>query len=149
MFDGTDLSMAYGSIYESSAPPAPIVQSVKPQQPTMEIPQSTASHSQAPEVSYQPPAAMYVQQPATSQQHTFNNVNDVSFWDKLATKRPEVLKLFMFALVVLLALSMDHIASHYLANYISKTILTDMQELFVRLSYPVMIFLVIWIMKAA
>jgi hypothetical protein len=140
MFDGTDLSLAYGSAYEAPAPPAPIVQSSKPQPPPEVI-------TQAPEIPYNPPNAMYTQQtpsPPPSLKH-----EDVSFWDRLAKKRGDVIKLFMFALVILLALSMDHMATHYLANYISKTILTDTQELFVRLSYPVFIILVIWIIKAS
>lgn len=149
MFDGTDLSLAYGSIYEAPAPPAPIVQSTKPQPPPAHAPLvAQESRAQAPDVSYDPPAAMYTQQTATAPAALLKS-EDVSFWDRLAKKRAEVIKLFMFALVILLALSMDHMASHYLTNYISKTILTDTQELFVRLSYPVFILLVIWIIKAS
>jgi hypothetical protein len=151
MFDGTDLSLAYGSIYEAPAPPAPIVQSAKPQPPPiqqMPSQQPMDSRAQAPDVTYDPPVAMYTQQTATPSPSLLKS-EDVSFWDRLAKKRADVLKLFMFAMVILLALSMDHMASHYLTNYISKTILTDTQELFVRLSYPIFILLLIWIIKAS
>ncbi len=169
MFEGTDISLAYGAAYDPSPQSlaAPVVSSnSKPQPPqlavnnVMNMPQqpvqqqmahetATTSHAQAPEVLYHPPAAMYAQQPATAPTaYPVMHYEEVSFWDKLAKKRGDVLKLFMFALVILLALSLDHMAVHYLTNYISKTILTDTQELLVRLSYPIIIVLVIWVMKA-
>jgi hypothetical protein len=157
MFEGTDISLAYGAAYDPNPQPlaAPIVSSnTKPQPPQQQqVAQETAttSHAQPPELAYQPPLAMYTQQPSPAPTMAYPTVpyEEVSFWDKLARKRGDVLKLFMFALVILLALSLDHMAVHYLTNYISKTILTDTQELLVRLSYPIIIVLVIWIMKAS
>ncbi len=170
MFEGTDISLAYGAAYDPSPqslaapmvssnskpqPPQLAVNNVMnmPQQPVHHVQQETAttSHAQPPEVSYQPPVAMFAQQPTPTPTVAYPAVQyeEVSFWDKLARKRGDVLKLFMFALVVLLALSLDHMAVHYLTNYISKTILTDTQELLVRLSYPIIIVLVIWVMKAS
>lgn len=167
MFEGTDISLAYGAAYDPNPQTlsAPLVSSnTKPQPPQMAVQQvmnmpqqahqvhetATTSHAQAPEVPYQPPTAMFAQQQpnATPQSYVAGYHEEVSFWDKLARKRGDVQKLFMFALVILLGLSLDHMAVHYLTNYISKTILTDTQELLVRLSYPIIIILVIWVMKA-
>lgn len=150
MFEGTDLSMAYGSMYEPMKPaaPAPVV----PQPPSMPPPQleaipvATASHAQPPEIPYQPPMAMYAQQsPAAKPMQT---VVDDSMWNRLAAKKWEVVKLLVLSFVVLLGISMDRLCSHYLSSYLSKAFLSEGQEFLVRLGYPVMILLVLWILKA-
>jgi hypothetical protein len=71
-----------------------------------------------------------------------------SFWDRMAMKRPEVIKLGVFALVIVLAIALERIGTHYLGKYLSDNIFTDMQELMLRLSYPILVFLVIWIIKS-
>jgi hypothetical protein len=71
-----------------------------------------------------------------------------SFWDKMTIKRPEVMKLAIFSLVIVLAIAIDKMTSHYLSKYISENIFTDFQEFMVRLSYPVLIFLLLWILKS-
>jgi hypothetical protein len=74
--------------------------------------------------------------------------NSYSFWDKMTIKRPEVMKLAIFSLVIVLAIAIDKMTSHYLSKYISENIFTDFQEFMVRLSYPVLIFLLLWILKS-
>jgi hypothetical protein len=153
MFDGTDLSLAYGG---ASYEPLPSQQAL-PQQmqmpaaqppppPPMELPQSTMSHSQAPDVSYAPPLAMYAQQP--TQQYVPVAPPQDSLWDRISQKKVDVLKLFLLALVVLLGVSMDRVVTHYLTTYIGKAFLSDLQELVVRMSYPIIILVVIWLIKA-
>jgi len=71
-----------------------------------------------------------------------------SFWDRMVFKRNEVIKLGIFSLVILLAISLDKIINNYLSKYLSETSLSDTQEFFIRLSYPILIFLIIWIMKS-
>lgn len=137
MFDGTDLSVAFGaSAYEAPPPITP------PPPPPIQIPE-VISHAQPPDIPYNPPAAMYMQQ-----QNTMVAPPQDSFWDKLSHKKVDVLKLFILAMVVLLGISMDRIATHYLTNYVGKAFLTETQEFLVRLSYPVIVLLVIWIIKA-
>lgn len=141
MFDGTDLSLAFGgNAYEPPAPspppPLPVAVPEVPQPPPI------ISHAQPPDIQYNPPAAMYM-----SQQQAMMPPQD-SFWDKIAQKRLDVLKLFILAMVVLLGISMDRIATHYMNNYVGKAFLTETQEFLVRLSYPVIVILVIWIIKA-
>ena len=58
------------------------------------------------------------------------------------------MKVMMFAFIILFAISMDKLFTHYISQYISQSILTDTQELLIRAAYPVAILLVIWIVKA-
>lgn len=89
---------------------------------------------------------MYIQQQATPAAAMVPPRE--SFWDRMAYKKNDVLKLFMLALVVLLGVSMDRTVTHYLTHYVGKAFLTETQEFLVRLSYPVMVLLVIWFIKA-
>lgn len=158
MFEGTDLSMAYGGynepsmsqlVYSPELPP-PAIQSVNqppPPQPPKKQPKVMVSVQQPSEVAYQPPEAMYTQQPPHSQGHPVQQQQE-SFFDRLSMRRYEVLKVFVFALIILFAISMDRFFSHYLAQYIAESVLTKNQEVLIRISYPVAIILVIWFIKA-
>lgn len=153
LFEGTDLSMAYSGFsdqqpFNQQAPPtAPTVQSMHlppvVQQPPPQAPRQMVSVQQPNEQPYNPPEAMYVQQPAVPQVQ-----QEDSFLDRLSAHRYDVLKVAMFAFVILLAISMDRFFNHYLSQYISQAILTTTQEVLVRVSYPVAILLVIWFVKA-
>lgn len=142
MFEGTSLDMAYSSIYEQASP---IQQMAPPPAPAPELPlpKSTSSHQTPPDMPFTNPNAMYAQQggkPVTQ-------VYEDSFMDKLGRKKWEVVKLIVLSLVVLLGISMDKVANHYLTLYISKSFLTDTQEFLVRMGYPITIVLVLWILK--
>lgn len=146
MFDGTDLSMAYGSMYELPQATPQMAVDVPQVHHTAEhpVPKSTASHAMPPDVPYNPPPAMHAQQPYAKISH-----HSESFWDKLVSKKIEVVKLVVLSLVVLLGISIDKMASHYLNGYIGKAFLSDTQEVLVRLSYPIAVVLVLWIIKAS
>lgn len=149
MFDGTDLSLAYGNSFEPAMPsPPPPPMNTSPQQhqpPAMEpvVSRAAASHAQPPDVSYAPPAAMYAKQPGPIAPP------EDSMWDRIAAKKWEVIKLVVLSLVVLLGISMDRVVTHYMTNYIGRSFLTDTQEFLVRLAYPVVIVLVMWFIKVA
>jgi membrane protein DedA with SNARE-associated domain len=66
----------------------------------------------------------------------------------MSGKRSEVVKLALFSLVIVLGISIDRMLTYYLSKYIGENILTDFQELLLRLSYPITIFLLLWIFKA-
>lgn len=147
MFDGTDLSMAYGSMYEMPpAPPQMAVNTHIPHTADLPLPKATASHAMAPqaEQQYSPPPAMYTQQQASRMSPQSDN-----FWDKLVAKKWDVIKLVVLSLVVLLGISMDKVVTHYLTGYISKGYLSDNQELVARMGYPVAVLLTLWVIKAA
>lgn len=158
MFEGTDLSMAFGGITSGgggmfdtptplgmvqtpSGPKALPTQPPPAPMPELTIPKSTASHALPPETSYDPPEAMYGQQPKAK-------VPPNSFWDRMNYKRFEVAKLVVFSLVILLAISLDRFTTHYLTQYFGQSFLTETQELLLRLAYPVVIILIIWLIKA-
>jgi len=63
-------------------------------------------------------------------------------------KRPEVIKLAVFSLVIVLAISIDRMTTHYLTKYITDNIFTNFQEFMLRLLYPVIVILLLWIIKA-
>lgn len=148
MFDGTDLSLAYGSSYDATPAFQPPVQTPPPAQaPPMEPMQSnkaTASHAMPPDTPYNPPNAMYGQQPAA----VVPSPPVESFWERMGSKKWELVKLVVLALVVLLGISLDRVTTHYMTNYISRAFLTETQEFLIRLGYPVVIILVLWIVKA-
>jgi len=79
-----------------------------------------------------------------------NNVeiNSDTFWNRFVSKKSEIYKLFLFSFVIIFAISIDKMLSHYLNKYINDNILTNMQEVFVRLAYPIVIILTLWILKA-
>ena len=84
-----------------------------------------------------------------------NNKNDIqqinnenTFWNRFINKKYEVFKLFLFSLVIVLAIGTDKVFVHYLNKYINENILTNLQELIVRIAYPILIILVLWIFKA-
>jgi len=178
MFDGADLSAAYGTSLSSDAhasnnydgsgngngnsflmassgsagmngghvvqlPPPP--QSSATEDIVLPPPAPGAtSHAMPPEVSYYPPTAMYARggTPAVSR-------GGDSMWDKLSSKKYDVLKLVVLSLVILLAMSSDRVVNFYLTKYINGGIFTTIQEFLVRLSYPLVVLVILWLIKAS
>jgi hypothetical protein len=85
---------------------------------------------------------------ANSKESFQNYRRDHTFWDKMSMKRSEVIKLGIFSLVIVLAIAIDRISTHYISRYLSDNILTNFQEFMLRLAYPVVVFLFLWIVKA-
>jgi|APGre2960657444_1045066.scaffolds.fasta_scaffold189020_1 hypothetical protein len=73
---------------------------------------------------------------------------EYNFLDRMNIKKTEVIKLALFSLVIVLGISIDRMLTHYLSRYINDNVLTDFQEVLLRLSYPITIFLLLWIFKA-
>jgi len=95
---------------------------------------------------------MQQQQPSQNttqqQQQMYKNKNDYNFLDRMNMKKSEVIKLALFSLVIVLGISIDRMLTYYVSKYINDNVLTDFQELLLRLSYPITIFLLLWIFKA-
>lgn len=70
-----------------------------------------------------------------------------SFFDRIAAKRFEILKVFSFALIIVLAISIDRVNTHYLTQYVTNSVLTNTQELLLRMSYPITVLIIIWLLK--
>ena len=128
MFDGGEL---YGTFQPEQPPPVekplPIIQ----QKNTPPPPKEMYYHEE-------PKQPIYIQQP---QQHSD------SFFDKIASKRFEILKVFSFALIIVLAISIDRVSTYYLTQYVTNSILTSTQELLLRTSYPITVLIIIWLLK--
>jgi|688.fasta_scaffold977525_1 hypothetical protein len=73
---------------------------------------------------------------------------EYSFWDRMTMSRPDVFKLVLLSFVIVLGISIEKFASHYITSYLTDNILSPIQEVLVRLSYPILIFLFIWIIKS-
>lgn len=136
----------YGApTYDPSIPPGPPAPAIQ----QMQEPGYAQPSSAQPSAS----AMALAQQPAP--QPTYNApqprqalYSGPSYWDRLAGKRGEVAKMIVLSLVVLLAISLDRMSSHYLTGYIGAAFLTTSQEFLVRLSYPLIVLLCLWMLKA-
>ena len=148
-FEGSDLASVYGGGYDQNGmpPPPPAMQAMNDQRPPVPpAAPAAASHAMPPEVAYNPPPAMYAQGAGASAPMAMYGP---SYWDRLASKRTEVLKLVALSLVFLLGLSLHHMAKSYLKGYINDAFLTPIQELLVRSSYPVAVIIALWLLKTS
>uniref|UniRef100_A0A6C0CFK7 Uncharacterized protein n=1 Tax=viral metagenome TaxID=1070528 RepID=A0A6C0CFK7_9ZZZZ len=148
LMDNSNLSDNYESADLSQQSPHPSQQSSQQsQQPSQQS--SQPPPQQAP--IYQPsipnfyPQQQVIQTPPKKQ---YQRAPEYSFWDRMAMSRNDVLKLFILSLIVVLGISIDRIGSHYIKQYLTDNVLSPIQEFIVRLSYPVIIFLFIWIIKS-
>jgi hypothetical protein len=91
---------------------------------------------------------MPTQQQQQQQSDQYRRKPEYNFIDRMNLKKTEVIKLALFSLVIVLGISIDRMLTYYLSRYISDNVLTDFQELLLRLSYPITIFLLLWIFKA-
>ena len=132
MFDGTDLSLVYGDMsQEQDAPQQPMQQPIQQAQVQPDTP-------------YNIPEQVYQQQ----QSKVIYKEPQISFWDKLGQTKGDVYKLFLFALVILIAIAFDRLIFTYLKQYIEENVVTGFNEFIVRLSYPIGVIVVIWLLKS-
>lgn len=94
------------------------------------------------------PQPLYATSPPQYMVQPRQKKTEYSFFDRMSLKKDEVIKLAIFSLVIVLGIAMDRIGTHYISKYLDENVLTDMQEFLLRLSYPVVIFLVLWMMKS-
>jgi len=140
----TELQQAYGGFEEETLAPQNNYEEKPPQK------QQPKYHD--------PPQNQYVVKPDNqsqefaqvvpqSTQRRSYNVG-YSFTDRMTMKRGDVLKLFVFALVIVLAIAIHKFGKHYMSKYLEQNVFTDFQEFMFRLSYPVVVLLTIWILKS-
>jgi hypothetical protein len=122
-----------GDLYGSFQPEEPVTQ--KQQLPPPPSPPPIQQKKQPDEAIY------YHHRPEPQQTE--------GFFDRIASKRFEILKVISFALIIVFAISIDRVNMHYLTQYVSNSILTGTQEFFLRLSYPVTVLIIIWLIKVA
>ena len=66
----------------------------------------------------------------------------------MALSRPDVFKLVLLSFVIVLGISIERIGYHYITQYLTDNILSPIQEFIIRVSYPIMIFIFLWIIKS-
>ena len=115
-------------------------QQPQPQQqaPPQQQPAPIIYYQPPPQQAPQPRKAVPVQQRAP----------EYSFWDRMMLSRNDVFKLMLLAFVVVLGISIEKLGSHYMNTYLSDNILSPLQEFIIRLSYPLLIFIFLWIIKS-
>ena len=121
-----------------------MMQQAPPQSQSMQIAQQQLAQQQMQQQQMQ-------QQQMQSQNNNDQNYKrrvEYNFLDRMNIKKTEVIKLALFSLVIVLGISIDRMLTYYVSRYINDNVLTDFQELLLRLSYPITIFLLLWVFKA-
>jgi len=139
-----------GSNGQQQALPPPQSQSMQIAQQQMAQQLANQQAQQIAQQQMQQQMMMPTQQMAQQQQQSdqYRRKPEYNFIDRMNLKKTEVIKLALFSLVIVLGISIDRMLTYYLSRYISDNVLTDFQELLLRLSYPITIFLLLWIFKA-
>ena len=70
-----------------------------------------------------------------------------SLIDRFVSKKKEVFKLVTMSMTILLAISVHFVLNDLIKNYIVNNNLSDNQELFTKIAYPLTILLIIWMFK--
>lgn len=156
----TELNMAYNindndnEDYEYSnnqiiQTPQPQQQVRKPQPPPIQqMPQEQSTEPLKQQFTNYDNQYHYQYQQPIQQQKQQSKYPEYSYWDRMVISRREVLKLFILSLVIILGISIEKIGYHYLSNYINSVDLSSLQEFLVRLSFPILIFIILWIIKS-
>ena len=127
-------------IQQSPIQQSPIQQSPIQQSPIQQLPINN---------SYYMNQVPIQQQQIIKKQQVYQQRNpEYSFWDRMALSRNDVFKLVLLAFVIVLGISIFQLGYHYLTQYLSDNILSSTQEFIVRISYPILIFLLLWIIKS-
>ena len=88
------------------------------------------------------------QAPVPQSQMRIQQTYQYSFWDRMVMSRREVMKLFILSIVIILGISLEKIGCHYINEYLTSNDLTYIQELLVRFSFPIIVFIILWIIKS-
>lgn len=68
----------------------------------------------------------------------------VGYFDKLISRRRDLLKLVMFCLIIILALSIHGTVKHYYRVFFDTNVMTGGKELLIRIAYPLAILFAMW-----
>jgi len=140
-------SQQHGGQQQQALPP-PQSQSMQIAQQQMAQQLANQQAQQIAQQQMQQQMMMPTQQQQQQQSDQYRRKSEYNFIDRMNLKKTEVIKLALFSLVIVLGISIDRMLTYYLSRYISDNVLTDFQELLLRLSYPITIFLLLWIFKA-
>lgn len=142
---GTQAHASHASPHASHAPSPPQSQSMNIAQQQMA---QQMANQQAQQIANQQLQQQMMNPQQSQSEQAYRRKPEYNFLDRMNLKKTEVIKLALFSLVIVLGISIDRMLTHYLSRYINDNVLTDFQEILLRLSYPITIFLVLWIFKA-
>ena len=89
-----------------------------------------------------------VQESFSNNYNYINRQYEYSFWDRMVMSKREVLKLFILSIVIILGISIEKVGFYYISLYLNSTDLSSFQEFLVRISFPLIVFLLLWIIKS-
>lgn len=162
----TDLNLAYSFNQEEEEPPLQIKASSKKSQMEhsyQQLQQQSQQQTQQqlptpPKLQMKPPSMdtseIPMMPPRQKPVEYFGNHNnqqrhpEYSFWDRMVMSKREVLKLFILSIVIVLGISLEKIGFHYINAYLSSNDLSTLQEFMIRLSFPIIVFILLWIIKS-
>ena len=75
------------------------------------------------------------------------NYENESLIDKFMSKKKDVMKLVNLSLTILLGISIHYVVVDYVREYIKSSDLTENKEFFIKISYPMTIFILLWTLK--
>jgi len=145
----TPIDLAFEDEFEPPQPP----------QPPKKKPQPQMEYEYQPQIPPQPPQqppqqktreqlTNYYSYPEEQPQQLPQRPYQYSFWDRMVMSRREVMKLFILSLVIILGISLEKIGCHFINQYLSSNDLTTIQEVLVRFSFPIIVFIILWIIKS-
>jgi len=119
-----------------------------PQQPPQPLPQPLPQPQSQTKEHFNNYYPYQEQAPAPQSQMRIQQTYQYSFWDRMVMSRREVMKLFILSIVIILSISLEKIGCHYINEYLTSNDLTYIQELLVRFSFPIIVFIILWIIKS-
>jgi hypothetical protein len=147
----TPIDLAFEDEFEQPQPPKKKPQIQQPQQEYEYQPQLPPPNQPPPQQKIREQFTNYYSYPEEQQQQSQPlplKSYQYSFWDRMVMSRREVMKLFILSIVIILGISLEKIGCHYINQYLSSNDLTTIQELLVRFSFPIIIFIFLWIIKS-
>jgi len=155
----TSLDLAFDEEFENTLPvPSKKQKSIEDYQQASQPPQQPQQPPQQPQYQPQPQPQIkeqfnnyypYQEQaPVPQSQMRIQQTYQYSFWDRMVMSRREVMKLFILSIVIILGISLEKIGCHYINEYLTSNDLTYIQELLVRFSFPIIVFIILWIIKS-
>ncbi len=138
----------HGQQQQALPPPQSQSMQIAQQQMAQQLANQQAQQMAQQQMAQQQQQMMMPTQQQQQQSDQYRRKPEYNFIDRMNLKKTEVIKLALFSLVIVLGISIDRMLTYYLSRYISDNVLTDFQELLLRLSYPITIFLLLWIFKA-
>ena len=70
-----------------------------------------------------------------------------TIYDRFVSKKKDVMKLLSFSFTILLAISLHFVISDLIKNYLINNDFSANKEQFIRISYPLLVFGLMWSLK--